>query len=70
MFPSNGEINSLGPCLSLFRKKSVSVMPGSLDGSYDNSVLIAGDPHGILGQQLRPHPIYLLNIIIFTLNTN
>jgi hypothetical protein len=31
---------------------------------YNNSALIVGDPHGILGQQLRLHPMYLLNIII------
>jgi hypothetical protein len=31
---------------------------------YNNSALIVGDPQGILGQQLRPHPIYLLNSII------
>jgi hypothetical protein len=30
----------------------------------DNSVLIVGDPQGILGQQLRPCPMQLLNIII------
>jgi hypothetical protein len=27
----------------------------------DNSELIVGDPQGILGQQLRPHPISKLN---------
>jgi hypothetical protein len=31
---------------------------------YNNSALIVGDPQGILGQQLRLHPMYLLNIII------
>ncbi len=36
----------------------------------DNGVLIARDPQGILGQQLRPRPIHLLNIsIIFILIT-
>jgi hypothetical protein len=29
----------------------------------DNSVMIVGDPQGILEQQLRPHPINLLNVI-------
>ncbi len=28
-----------------------------------NSVRIVGNPQGILGQQLRPHPVHLLNII-------
>jgi hypothetical protein len=28
-----------------------------------NILLIVGDPQGILGQQLRPRPITLLNII-------
>jgi hypothetical protein len=31
----------------------------------DASVLIIGDQRGILGQQLRPRPIHLLNIILF-----
>jgi hypothetical protein len=30
----------------------------------DNSALIVGDPQGILGQQLRPRPVHLSNIII------
>ncbi len=30
----------------------------------DNIVLIVGDQQGILDQQLRPHIIHLLNIII------
>jgi hypothetical protein len=31
----------------------------------DNSILlIVGDAQGILDQQLRPHPIYSLNIVI------
>jgi hypothetical protein len=29
-----------------------------------NALLIAGDPRGILDQQLRPHPIHLLIMII------
>jgi hypothetical protein len=29
-----------------------------------NNVLIVGDPRGILGKQLRPAPIHLLNTII------
>jgi hypothetical protein len=29
----------------------------------DNSALIFGDPQGILGHQLKPHPIHLSNII-------
>jgi hypothetical protein len=28
----------------------------------NNSLLIVGDPKGILDQQLMPHPIHLLNI--------
>jgi hypothetical protein len=31
---------------------------------YDNTALIVGDPQGVLGQQLRPHPSSGLNIII------
>ncbi len=30
----------------------------------DNSALIVGNPRGILGQQLKPQPIYSLNFII------
>jgi hypothetical protein len=30
----------------------------------DNIFLIVGDPQGLLDQQLSPHPIHLLNIII------
>ncbi len=30
----------------------------------DTSALIVGDPHGTLGQHLRPHPIHLFNINI------
>jgi hypothetical protein len=30
----------------------------------DNILLIAGNPQGILNQQLKPHPIHVLNIII------
>jgi hypothetical protein len=30
----------------------------------DNSAQIIGDPQGILGQLLRPHPFHLLIIII------
>jgi hypothetical protein len=33
----------------------------------DYNVLIVCDPQGILGLQLRPRPIHLLNIIIVTL---
>ena len=29
-----------------------------------NGTLTVGDPPGILGGQLRPHPIHTLNIII------
>jgi hypothetical protein len=32
--------------------------------SDDNILLIVGDPHGILDQQLRPHTMTLLNIIV------
>jgi hypothetical protein len=31
---------------------------------YNNTALIVGNPQGILGQQLRLHPMYLLNITI------
>ncbi len=31
---------------------------------YNNSALIVGDPQGILGQQLWPHQVHFLNIII------
>ncbi len=34
----------------------------------DNSVPIVGDPQWILGQQLRHHPIHVLNIIIILFN--
>jgi len=34
-----------------------------------NSVLNAGTPLGILGQQIRLHPIPLFNIIVVTLIT-
>jgi len=30
----------------------------------DNLLLIVGNPQGILGKQLKPHPIHLLNIVI------
>jgi hypothetical protein len=30
----------------------------------DNSALIVSDPKGISAQQLRPHPIHSLNIIV------
>jgi hypothetical protein len=33
----------------------------------DNAAMIIGNPQGILGKQLRPHPIHFLNIIIFSL---
>jgi hypothetical protein len=36
----------------------------------DNVSLIIGDPQGILDQQLWPHPILLLNIIIILINNN
>jgi hypothetical protein len=32
----------------------------------NNSALIVSDPKGISAQQLRPHPIHLLNIIVLT----
>jgi hypothetical protein len=35
----------------------------------DNSSQIVGDPHGILDQQLRPHPVHLIIIIIIMLIT-
>jgi len=35
----------------------------------DNSMLIVGDPCRILGQEPRPHPILLLNIVIITFFT-
>ncbi len=34
----------------------------------DKSALIVGNLQGILGQQLRPHPVHLLNIIYLLLN--
>ncbi len=34
----------------------------------DNTLLIIGNPRGILDQQLRPHGINLLNIIITLIN--
>jgi hypothetical protein len=34
----------------------------------NNSALIVGDPHGILGQKLRPLLSKLLNIIILLIN--
>ncbi len=33
-----------------------------------NIAQIVGDPRGILGWQLRPHPIHLLNIIIILIS--
>jgi hypothetical protein len=30
---------------------------------FDNILFIVGDPQGIISQQLRTHPIQLLNII-------
>ncbi len=33
----------------------------------DKSVLIAGNPQGILGQPLRPNPIHVLNKILLYL---
>jgi hypothetical protein len=33
----------------------------------DRTSLIVADSHGILDQQLRPHPISLLNIVIIIL---
>jgi len=35
----------------------------------DNNSLIVGDPRGILGQQFRPCPAHLLNIIIIILKS-
>jgi hypothetical protein len=35
-----------------------------LSEADSNSVLIIGDPQGIYSQQLRPRPVYLLNIFI------
>ncbi len=47
-------------------KKSLCVCwPQSLDGGSP----IVGDPQGILDQQLRPHPIHLLNIFIISVVT-
>ncbi len=37
-----------------------------LIGTDDNSALVAGYPHGILGQQLSLHPFYVLNINIIS----
>ncbi len=34
----------------------------------DGISLIGGDPRGILDQQLRPHPIHILNIITILIN--
>ncbi len=34
----------------------------------DNILLIVGDPQWILDEQLRPHMIHVLNIIIILLN--
>ncbi len=35
---------------------------------YYNILLIVADPQGILEQQLRPHPIPLLNIIFILID--
>ncbi len=35
----------------------------------NNSVMIVGDPQGILGMQLRPYPIHISNVIVIILNT-
>ncbi len=33
----------------------------------DTTALIVGDLQGILGQQFRPHPVHVLNIINITI---
>jgi hypothetical protein len=35
----------------------------------DNKVLIIGNMRGILGQQLSPHPTFLLNTVIIIMIT-
>ncbi len=32
----------------------------------DNSLQVVGDPHGVLVQQLRPHPIHSLKLVLIT----
>jgi hypothetical protein len=36
----------------------------------DNTLLAVGNPQLILDQQLKPHPIHLLIIIIILINSN
>ncbi len=48
---------------------TVHACQGVLMEVDENSLLLAGDPQGILGQQIRLHPIDLLNIVIIVLIT-
>jgi hypothetical protein len=48
-----------------FPLKEVAVYTGHkvLVDVDDNGALVVGNPYWILGQQLRPHPIHLFNIL-------
>ncbi len=39
-----------------------------LMGVDDMISLIVGDPQGILDEQPRPHPIYLIDIVVLSIN--
>jgi hypothetical protein len=59
--PQNNSTSLLGPYSSVLGRSRCARWPRSPD---DHSALIIGDPRGIVGQQLWPHPINLLNIFI------
>ncbi len=64
MFPHSGWANRIGNYLSVCGEVAVRAGRKVLKETDNNVSLIAGDPQGILDQQLRPHPICFKNITI------
>jgi hypothetical protein len=63
-FYQNCYINRIVPvCLSL-EEVGLRVCHKVLVEVNGNILMIVSDPQGIFDQQLRPRPIYLLNVII------
>jgi hypothetical protein len=59
-----------GPCSSVPGRVAVRAGLKVLMKVDSNSGMIVGNPQGILGQQLRTHPIYLFNITMMISITN
>ena len=65
-FPQNDEACRLGPIHQSTQEVVGRAGHKVLMKVYDNTALIVGDPHGVLGQQLRPHQS--VNYILLLIN--